>query len=266
MTVANQTMFLLPPSETKNDARGKAKLNLKTLSFPDLTKVRSELLNSLIEFSANSPARVRTALSLSLKQDFERERNTKLKTAPAAAAWKIYSGVLYEALNADALSAAALKKLTSQVYVQSALFGLISLGDLIPAYRLSADSKLPKIGNISNLWAKECSAIFENVNGLIVDMRSGHYANIAPIPKTVSEQVVIPKILQKMPSGPPKVVSHHNKATKGRIIRQVVTQAKLPTNAEQLAKVIAKLGADVELVKPKRVGQPITLNVVVAAL
>jgi cytoplasmic iron level regulating protein YaaA (DUF328/UPF0246 family) len=260
------TMFLLPPSETKLDATGKTKLNLKSLSFPEQTKARTEALNALIELSTNSPARARTALGLSVKQDFERVRNTFLKNAPVGAAWKIYSGVLYEALNADALSAAALKKLTSHVYVQSALFGLISLGDMIPAYRLSADSKLPKIGNVSNLWAKECASIFESESGLIIDMRSGQYANIAPIPKNISAQVVVPKILQLMPSGPPKVVSHHNKATKGRIIRQVVTQAKLPTSAEQLAKVITKLGADVELIKPKRAGQPTTLNVVVAAL
>lgn len=266
MSNLKNPVFLLPPSETKNDASGRTKLNLKSLSFPELTKARFEIINTLSEFSSNSPARARTALGLSLKLDFERDRNCILKTAPAAAAWKIYSGVLYEALNAEALSAAALKKLTGHVYVQSALFGLISLGDLIPAYRLSADSKLPKIGKVSNLWAKECSSIFEGSTGLIVDMRSGQYANIAPIPKSISDQVVIPKILQRMPSGPPKVVSHHNKATKGRIIRQVVTQAKLPTTAAQLAKVIAKLGAEVELVKPKRVGQPTTMNVIVAAL
>jgi uncharacterized protein len=260
------TMFLLPPSETKLDATGKTKLNLKSLSFPELTKSRTEVLNALVDFSSATPGRARTALGLSQKQDFERIRNMVLKSATAAPAWQIYSGVLYEALNADALSAAAVKKLTSNVFVQSALFGLISLGDKIPAYRLSADSKLPKIGSVSNIWAKNCASIFENSTELIVDMRSGQYAQIAPIPKNISDQVIVPKILQKMPSGPPKVVSHHNKATKGRIIRQIVTQAKIPTSADQLAKIISKLGADVEVISPKRVGQPITLNVVVAAL
>lgn len=258
-------MFLLPPSESKLDATGKLRLQLKNLSFPELTKARTEVLDSLIDLSG-SPIKARSALGLSLKQDFERERNLVLKTAPSAPSWKIYSGVLYDAIGASNLSAAAIKKLTNAVYVQSALFGLISLGDVIPAYRLSADTKLPKIGTLTNVWAKPCSQIFADLDELIIDMRSGQYATLAPTPKSMAEQVVVPKILQKMPSGPPKVVSHHNKATKGRIIRQCVTGAKMPTTVDQLAKSIAKLGADVDLIKPKRVGQPITLNVVVSVL
>lgn len=260
------TKFLLPPSETKNDAGGKGKLNLRNLSFPELTQSRDQLLETLIEFSANSPTRARGALGLSSKQDFERLRNVNLRTAPAAPAWQVYSGVLFDALNAQALSAAAIKKLISSVYIQSALFGLISIGDRIPAYRLSADTKLPRVGTLANVWANPCAEFFTQINDLVVDLRSSQYVKLAPIPKTMAEQVVVPKILQKMPSGPPKIVSHHNKATKGRIIRQVVTGSKVPNTIDQLAKVISKLGADVEVIKPKRVGQPTTLNVVVRVL
>jgi uncharacterized protein len=260
------TAFLLPPSETKNDATGKAKLNLKNLSFPELTKSRTLALESLITLCESSPAKARTVLGLSQKQDFERERNIRLKTTSAAPAWKVYSGVLFDALNPEALSTAALKKLSKYFYVQSAMFGLISLGDVIPAYRLSADTKLPKIGSLSNIWAKPCSEIFESLDELIVDLRSSQYANLAPLPKSVAEQVVVVKILQKMPSGPPKVVSHHNKATKGRIIRQIVTSGSVPTTVDQLGKTISKLKADVDLVKPKSAGQPLALNVVVAVL
>ena len=181
------TVFLLPPSETKNDAIGKVKLNLKNLSFPELNKARILAMESLITLCESSPAKARTILGLSQKLDFERIRNTKLKTAASAPAWKVYSGVLYEALNADALSLAAIKKLTKNCYVQSALFGLISLGDSIPAYRLSANSKLPKIGTLTNVWAKPHIEIFENLNELIVDMRSGQYEVLAPIPKDISE-------------------------------------------------------------------------------
>ena len=259
-------MFLLPPSETKNDATGKAKLNLKTLSFPELTKSRTLALESLVTLCESSPTKARTVLGLSQKQDFERERNIKLKTAAAGPAWKVYSGVLFDALNPGALSTAALKKLSKHFYVQSAMFGLISLGDVIPAYRLSADSKLPKIGSLSNIWAKPCTEIFENFDELIVDLRSSQYANLAPLPKSVADQVAVLKILQEMPSGPPKVVSHHNKATKGRIIRQLVTSGSVPTTVDQLGKGIAKLKADVDLIKPKRAGQPMTVNVVVTVL
>ena len=260
------TKFLLPPSETKNDASGRLKLNLKSLSFPELTESRDELLQLLIDFSEKSPVKARTVLGLSQKQDFERVRNINLRTVGTGPAWQIYSGVLFEALNPAALSAAAIKKLTTNVYVQSALFGLISMGDKIPAYRLSADSKLPKVGTLTNVWANPCADIFSELDELIVDLRSSQYAKLSPIPKTIAEQVVVPKILQKMPSGPPKVVSHHNKATKGRMIRQIVTGSKVPDSIEQLAKVISKLGADVEIVKPKKNGHGTTLKVIVQDL
>ena len=260
------TKFLLPPSETKNDTNGKVKLNLKSLSFSELYQPREELLEILIDFSEKSPAKARSVLGLSQKQDFERVRNTNLRTVGTGPAWQIYSGVLFDALSARSLSAAAIKKLTTNVYVQSALFGLISMGDKIPAYRLSADTKLPKVGTLTNVWANPCADIFSKLDELIVDLRSSQYAKLAPIPKEIADQVVVPKILQKMPSGPPKVVSHHNKATKGRIIRQVVTGSKVPESIEQLAKAISKLDADVEVVKPKKLTQSTTLNVIVKAL
>ena len=260
------TKFLLPPSETKNDASGKVKLNLKSMSFPELAGPREELLEILIDFSEKSPTKARSVLGLSQKQDFERVRNINLRTVATGPAWQIYSGVLFDALSARSLSAAAIKKLTTNVYVQSALFGLISMGDRIPAYRLSADTKLPRVGTLSNIWANPCAQILNELDELIVDLRSSQYAKLAPIPKEIADQVVVPKILQKMPSGPPKVVSHHNKATKGRIIRQVVTGGKVPESIEQLAKAISKLGADVEIVRPKKLTQSTTLNVIVKAL
>ena len=260
------TKFLLPPSETKNDASGKVKLNLKSMSFPELAGPREELLEILIDFSEKSPTKARSVLGLSQKQDFERVRNINLRTVATGPAWHIYSGVLFDALSARSLSEAAIKKLTTNVFVQSALFGLISMGDRIPAYRLSADSKLPRVGTLSNIWANPCAQIFIELDELIVDLRSSQYAKLAPIPKEIADQVVVPKILQKMPSGPPKVVSHHNKATKGRIIRQVVTGGKVPDSIEQLAKAISKLGADVEIVRPKKLTQSTTLNVIVKAL
>lgn len=259
------TIFLLPPSETKNSGVAKAKLNLKSLTFPELTAQRENLIDSLSSICENSPIKARTILGLSNKQDFERVRNVELKTALTGFAWQIYSGVLYDALNAQALSSAALKKLSTNVFVQSALFGLISLGDRIAPYRLSADTKLPKIGSLANVWAKPCKEIFEHQNELIVDLRSSQYVNLAPITKSLNEQVLVIKILQKMPSGPPKIISHHNKATKGRIIRQVVTGSKVPSSAEQLARVISKLGAEVELPKLKRASQPQVMNVIVKA-
>ncbi len=258
------TMVLLPPSEGKTSATGKSKLNLAKLAFSQQNDSRERVLNSLTALSLGPTAKARTVLGISTKQDWEIERNQQLLKAPAAPAWQIYTGVLYEALAAESMSAARLKKLTDMTFIQSALFGLISLGDVIPAYRLSGDCVLPKVGSMSSVWSRMCTQILAERSDLVIDFRSGTYVKLGPLPIGINS--VVPKILQRMPSGPPKVVSHHNKATKGRILRAIVEAKSGISNVDQLANVIASLGADVDVIYPKKVGSPVTLNVVVDVL
>ncbi|MFP5407571.1 MAG: peroxide stress protein YaaA, partial [Gammaproteobacteria bacterium] len=54
-----------------------------------------------------------------------------------ARADRVYSGVLYEALDLTSLDAAARRRATSWLAVTSGLFGLLRPADRIPAYRLS---------------------------------------------------------------------------------------------------------------------------------
>ena len=258
------TMVLLPPSEGKTSAVGKAKLNLAALSFPELNQQREKTLNALLALSNGSATKARKVLAISAKQDWEIERNQQLLTASVAPAWQIYTGVLFDAIGFDQLTAAQMKKISSLTFVQSALFGLISIEDRIPAYRLSGDCTLPKLGTMTSVWAKRCTDILSQRDDLIIDMRSGTYVKLGPIP--VGTNSVVPKILQRMPSGPPKIVSHHNKATKGRILRAMVESKSSIKTIDQLGQVIASLGADVVVKNPSKVGLPITMEVVVDVL
>ena len=52
------------------------------------------------------------------------------------------------------------------------------------------------------------------LDGLVVDLRSGSYAALAPVPGAVTVQV-----LSERPDGTRTVVSHFNKAHKGRLAR-----------------------------------------------
>ena len=257
-------IVLLPPSETKTSATGNKVLQPQSLAFPELNPIRERLFDSLIKLSDGSRSKARTALGISVKQEWEIERNQILRSAPVGPAWQIYTGVLFDAIGVDSLTSAQLKKLTTMSYVQSALFGLISLSDEIPAYRLSGDCTLPKDGTVASLWAKSISQILENQNELIIDMRSGTYVKLGPIP--ASCESVVPKILQRMPSGPPKVVSHHNKATKGRILRAMVESKSAIKSVDQLGNVIAGLGADVTIKNDKKDSTAITMEVVVDVL
>jgi len=258
------TIVLLPPSESKLTATGRTQLNLNSLAFPELSTTREIVLGGLITLSNGPHKKARTILGISQKQDWEIERNQQLSSAPVAPAWQIYSGVLYDALGPASLTSAQLKKITQMTYVQSALFGLVSLADSIPAYRLSADCVLPKLGSLKKVWAKQCSNILENQNQFIVDLRSGNYVKLGPVP--AGSNAVVPKIMQRMPSGPPKVISHHNKATKGRILRAIAQSKMKVTSIESLSEVITTLGADVDIKKPAKKDQPTILEVVVDVL
>jgi cytoplasmic iron level regulating protein YaaA (DUF328/UPF0246 family) len=87
---------------------------------------------------------------------------------------------------------------------------------------------------------------------------------LGPLP--VESNSVVPKILQRMKSGPPKVVSHHNKATKGKILKAIVQSKTKIKTIDDLANIIAILGADIYLKGPGKSTGPAVLEVVVDVL
>ena len=74
-------LVLLPPSETKAEGGDGPPLDLAALTAPELTGVRTELVEGLVKLAADVPA-ARAALGLSPKQDDEIARNAALWTSP----------------------------------------------------------------------------------------------------------------------------------------------------------------------------------------
>ena len=255
-------MILLPPSEGKTPASQGGKLNLAKLSYPELNPTRLRVQQQLLKVSEGNLKKALATLGISAKQIGELENNQKLLTAHCAPAWQVYTGVLFGALDADSLTSAQLASLSKSTYIQSALFGLVGFADSIPAYRLSGDTLLPKLGTLASIWAGQCTPILNETSELIIDLRSGTYVKLGPIPAQAN--AVAPKVFQRMPKGEPKVVSHHNKATKGRIVRAIAQSRKQVKSIEDLAAVITSLGADVDLIA--KAGKPTEMKVVVDVL
>ena len=135
-------IVVLPPSETKRDSGDGPPVDVEALSFTELNPVRIALVDELVALAADRPAS-RAALGISAKQDAEIDRNAALRTSPTMAAIDRYTGVLYDALDIASLSGAAGDRARARLAVGSALFGLLRADDPVPAYRLSAGSKLP---------------------------------------------------------------------------------------------------------------------------
>ena len=255
--------ILLPPSETKTTPAFGEPLDLATLVAPSLEPQRRKLLDTLTTLCATDPTGALTVLGLTANQTDEVLRNQGLWSAPTAPAWQVYTGVLYGQLDTATLTVAQRARLEKCVWISSALFGFVGFSDRIPAYRLSGDTALPGIGSLLGYWREALTPLLESEPELLVDLRSGSYVKLAPVPASVAERTVVPRVLQKMPTGPPKLITHFNKATKGRIVRAVAQYRGRLKNARDLAQLVARQGAEVSLLPPPRTGQPHQLDIIV---
>lgn len=263
-----RVLVLLPPSEGKTAATRGKPLDLDALSFPSLTSTRETLLESLVTLATRDPERAREVLGLSPRQTDEVRRDAELLTAPTTSASRVYTGVLYEALDLASLDTAARRRAQRQLVVQSALFGALRIGDRIPAYRLSGDTTLPGLGPLASLWRDPLATAMTEAagRGLVVDLRSGTYATLWKPIGDVADRTVAVRVLQEMPDGSRKVVSHFNKATKGRLVRQWLQEGADPRDADDLATACEKAGMLAELGPRPKAGTVRRLDVVVTEL
>ena len=235
-------IVLLPPSETKRSGGEGPPLRLDDLGSPDLTPLRAELVADLVGLAEN-PDACRRALSISGGQDAEIARNAALRTAPTMPALHRYTGVLYDALDIDSLHGAAAARARARLAVGSALFGLLRADDRIPAYRLSATSKLPGRPGLAARWRPALEPVLADLadRELVVDLRSGAYVGLGRLADAVRVDVVT-----EHPDGRRSVVTHFNKAHKGRLARALVTADSEPGDAAAVAKVAGRAGMRVE--------------------
>ncbi|MGV0597370.1 peroxide stress protein YaaA [Mycolicibacterium porcinum] len=235
-------IVLLPPSETKRTGGDGPPVRLDILSSPKLTPLRQSLIDELVALAADPPA-CRTALGISASQDAEIERNAGLWQAPTMPAIERYTGVLYDALDIGSLRGAAATRARARLAVGSALFGLLRADDPVPAYRLSASSKLPGQPGLAKRWRPLLEPVLADIaaHELIVDLRSGSYAGLGRIPDAVRVQV-----LAEHADGHRTVVSHFNKAHKGHLARALAGSRAEPSDAAAVAAVARRHGMNVE--------------------
>lgn len=239
-------LVLLPPSETKSDGGTDSPLDLAELSMPQLTSTRELLIETLVDLAAD-PEGSAIALGLGPTQAGEVARNAKLWVSPTRPALERYTGVLFDALDAASFTKAQRSKALARLGIGSALFGAVRAGDLIPAYRLSGGSKLPGIGTLRALWKPELTAalVAEAAGELVVDLRSGIYQELGPLPDAVTATV-----LTEQADGSRKVVSHFNKHHKGLLARALTLSRAEPSDIRGVARIAVKAGLRVEVRSP----------------
>ncbi|MEU7629110.1 peroxide stress protein YaaA [Nocardia sp. NPDC049220] len=239
-------LVLLPPSETKSDGGAGAPLTLDSLAMPQLTTVRSRLIDEVVRLAAD-PGSSRAALGLGKGADIEIARNAALRTSPTRPALERYTGVLYDALDARSFTKIQQAKARARLGIGSALFGAIRAGDPIPAYRLSGGTRLPGLPTLTTIWRDALAAALhaEAAGELVIDLRSGTYQQLGRVPGAVTANV-----LTEHADGSRTVVSHFNKHHKGLLARALVLTRAEPTDVQGVARVATKAGLRTEIASP----------------
>jgi cytoplasmic iron level regulating protein YaaA (DUF328/UPF0246 family) len=262
-------MFIfIPPSEGKAVPTDAEPVSPGSLVLPELARTRRALVKALARLSAGPADRALSVLGLSEGQRSELDHNRRLATAPAGPAAQVYSGVLYDALDLPGLSRennAAYGRAQESVLVFSALWGVLRPEDRIPYYRCSAGVKLPGVGSVTAAWK---AALDEPLSGLVgerlvVDLRSSSYTGLwrARGERLGAARTVTVRVLHEREVGgilKRTVVSHFNKATKGRIIRALLIDGAEPKSPGEFADALRGLGYTVEAAGPAAVDVIVT--------
>ncbi|MEU6504846.1 MULTISPECIES: peroxide stress protein YaaA [unclassified Streptomyces] len=255
-------LVLLPPSEGKANSGAGAPLKLESLSLPGLTAAREAVLTELVELCAGDEEKAREVLGLSEGLRGEVAKNAGLPAAGARPAGEIYTGVLYDSLGLATLDTAAKRRAARSLLVFSGLWGAVRVTDRIPSYRCSMGVKLPGLGALGAHWRAPMAEVLPEAAGagLVLDLRSAAYAAAWKPKGEVAGRTATVRVLHAPTR---KVVSHFNKATKGRMVRALLTAGAAPKDPAELVAVLRDLGYVVEAEAPGKAGTAWSLDVLV---
>ncbi|HEX4521806.1 MAG TPA: peroxide stress protein YaaA [Gaiellaceae bacterium] len=219
MAARRPPLILLPPSETKwAPTRGKP-IELASLSFPSLNALRESLLDC------------------------------DLRAVPTATAGRLYTGVLYAALDIAGLPRGAARELV----IISAQYGALRAADRVAPYRRELEA---------GYWRDALrEPLHEAAAGrVILDCRSATYATAwRPSGEAAGRWVHVNVVEER--EGVRHVVSHMAKKVRGEVARHVLVTGARPRNPAELAEAVAQCFR-CELEPPRRSGGPFELTIV----
>ena len=255
-------LILLPPSEGKSEPRRGKPVDL---DVGPLAEARRSVLGALLELCRGDEDEAIRVLGLSPGQAGDVGRNARLCELPSAPAERIYTGVLYDALGLTTLDASAHRRALARIAIVSSLYGLVRPGERIAPYRLGGGVSLPGLGGVAAHWRRHLHPVVRETagRGLVVDLRSSTYAAFWHPAPDLASRVVTVRVLHEVDGGR-QVVSHLNKATKGRLVRAVLEDGRDPRTPSAFAALLADLGWSVE--RGPATGNGTQVDVVVSAL
>jgi cytoplasmic iron level regulating protein YaaA (DUF328/UPF0246 family) len=255
-------LILLPPSEGKAEPRRGKPADLAT---GPIAEARREVCDALVTLCRGPEDQAVRVLGLSPGQVDDVRRNARLPELPSAPAERVYRGVLYESLGLTALDASAHRRALARVAIVSSLYGVVRPGERITSYRLGGGVSLPGLGGVAAHWRRHLDPMIRELagRGLVVDLRSSTYAAFWRPTADLAARVVTVRVLHDV-NGKRQVVSHFNKATKGRLVRAVLEDGRDARTPSAFAALLTDLGWQVDVGATTKAGSG--LDVVVSKL
>jgi cytoplasmic iron level regulating protein YaaA (DUF328/UPF0246 family) len=233
-------LILLPPSESKSAPAAGAPVTLADLTHPELSDGRRRVGDALARVSATRSALTTLGVGMSLRPEVE--RNTTLWTNPAARAATVYTGVLYDAARMAAWPQPMLVRAAQRVRIISALWGAVSPTDIIPAYRLSISTRMPRLGSLASFWKPRLAEALDPLaqDRVVVDCRSSAYASVW----TPRDAPWVTVRVMREKDGVRSVISHMAKHTRGVLAAHLTALETPPETPQDVADAAAALVGD----------------------
>lgn len=157
--------------------------------------------------------------------DRARQVNGALLGAPTLPAGRRYTGVVWDHLDLDTLTASVRRRAADAIAVVSGLHGVVLVDDPVPDYRLKMGARLPPMGSLARWWRPAVSAAIAHwaAGRVVVDLLpQEHRAAWDGDPGPFAAVVRVDLTEHDDATGTARVVGHHAKAAKGLLVRHLL--------------------------------------------